>query len=448
MGQASSRCAAACSPGRGARVRAVGVSALGPCVLPADAHGRPLRPAILYGIDSRAIGQAERLTAELGADDILARCGSRLSSQSVGPKLRWLAERGAAGVVGDPARLRRQLLPRRAPHRRVRARPPQRQSLGAALRRPRERLDRRVGRRRRPRAGAAPARLAARGVRQRRAGRPPPRPGSPEGTPVAAGTIDSWAEVVASGLRGPGSGAARLRHQHVPRRGRQPGALRPQALEHRRVRAGVAQHRRRGRLERGAHGLAARAEPAAWATTELYAEAAGAGPGAGGLLALPYFAGERTPLFDPDLRGAILGLTAAHGRGHVFRALLEAAAFAVRHNLETMAEAGATIAVLRSAGGGVAGALWPQHRQRRHRAVAGRARGSGPGRRRRRAARGGIRRRGDAADDVAAGDRARRAGPGGPIPVRRALRVVRGARGTPRCPLAHALACLAARALS
>ena len=40
--------------GRAARVRAVGVSALGPCVLPAGADGRPLRPAILYGIDSRA----------------------------------------------------------------------------------------------------------------------------------------------------------------------------------------------------------------------------------------------------------------------------------------------------------------------------------------------------------------------------------------------------------
>ena len=75
-----------------ARVRAVGVSALGPCVLPADEDGRPLRPAILYGIDSRASAQVERLTAELGADEILARCGSRLSSQSAGPKIRWLAD--------------------------------------------------------------------------------------------------------------------------------------------------------------------------------------------------------------------------------------------------------------------------------------------------------------------------------------------------------------------
>ena len=93
---------------------------------------------------------------------------------------------------------------------------------------------------------------------------------------------------------------------------------------------------------------------------ELHEEAAGAGPGAGGLLALPYFAGERTPFFDPDLRGALFGLTASHRRGHVFRALLEATAFAVRQNLETMCETGATIGGLRSSGGGASHPLWPQ----------------------------------------------------------------------------------------
>ncbi len=79
-------------PGSAARVRAVGVSALGPCVLPVAGDGRALRPAILYGIDTRAVAQMERLTAELGAEEILARCGSRLSSQSAGPKIRWLVD--------------------------------------------------------------------------------------------------------------------------------------------------------------------------------------------------------------------------------------------------------------------------------------------------------------------------------------------------------------------
>ena len=174
----------------------------------------------------------------------------------------------------------------------------------------------------------------------------------------------------------------------------------------------------------------------------LYAEAAAAGPGAGGLLALPYFAGERTPLFDPDLRGAIVGLTAAHGRGHLFRALMEAAAFAVRHNLETMREAGATVAALRSSGGGAGGALWP-------RIVSdvtgvGQDVREGP-------SRAGVgaallaamcRRRGDAADRVAAADGARGAGSREAGRLRRALRVVPRARSrdAPLRPRARGLA--------
>ena len=183
--------------------------------------------------------------------------------------------------------------------------------------------------------------------------------GLPEGIPVAGGSIDSWCEVVASGLRGPGEGllvygtSMFLIEVHSPARadarlwttvGFTPGSTN--------LAAGVASA---GALTAWLRDLAGDVDYDA-----LYAEAAAAGPGAGGLLALPYFAGERTPLFDPDLRGAIVGLTAAHGRGHLFRALMEAAAFAVRQNLETMREAGATIAALRSSGGGAGGALWPR----------------------------------------------------------------------------------------
>jgi len=50
--------------GRAERVAAVGVTGLGPCLVPADAGGRPLRPAILYGIDTRARDQIVQLTAE------------------------------------------------------------------------------------------------------------------------------------------------------------------------------------------------------------------------------------------------------------------------------------------------------------------------------------------------------------------------------------------------
>src|SRR5262249_21460878 len=69
---------------------AVGVSGIGPCLLPVDAEDRPLRPAILYGVDTRAQAEIEQLTRELGERTILERCGSVLTSQAVGPKLAWL----------------------------------------------------------------------------------------------------------------------------------------------------------------------------------------------------------------------------------------------------------------------------------------------------------------------------------------------------------------------
>ncbi len=59
---------------------------------------------------------------------------------------------------------------------------------------------------------------------------------------------------------------------------------------------------------------------------ELIAAAAGVGPGADGLVFLPYLSGERTPHMDPHARAAWIGLTLAHDRRHLARALLEGVA--------------------------------------------------------------------------------------------------------------------------
>jgi len=67
---------------------------------------------------------------------------------------------------------------------------------------------------------------------------------------------------------------------------------------------------------------------------DLIAAAGQVPAGASGLVLLPYFAGERSPLFDPDARGVALGLTLAHTPAHLMRAALEAVAMGVRHNLE------------------------------------------------------------------------------------------------------------------
>ena len=68
-------------------IAAVGVSGIGPCVVPCTEGDVPLRPAILYGVDTRASVEVAELTELLGEQEILRRCGSVLSSQALGPKL-------------------------------------------------------------------------------------------------------------------------------------------------------------------------------------------------------------------------------------------------------------------------------------------------------------------------------------------------------------------------
>lgn len=62
-------------------------SGIGPCSVFTDGAGKPLRPAILYGVDTRAHKEVEELSDKLGSDAVLERCGNLLSSQSHGPKV-------------------------------------------------------------------------------------------------------------------------------------------------------------------------------------------------------------------------------------------------------------------------------------------------------------------------------------------------------------------------
>ena len=82
--------------------------------------------------------------------------------------------------------------------------------------------------------------------------------------------------------------------------------------------------------------------------------------GADGLVLLPYLAGERTPLWDPDAKGVYYGLSYSKTRAHFYRANLEAAAYALRHNLEAAREAGADFHKLIATGGAAKSPLWTQ----------------------------------------------------------------------------------------
>ncbi|MBE3559778.1 MAG: FGGY-family carbohydrate kinase [Ktedonobacteraceae bacterium] len=337
---------------------AVCVSGIGPCLLAADEHGQPLRPAILYGIDTRATREIEEQTARYGAEQILARCGSPLTTQAIGPKLAWLRR-------NEPAvwqRMRYFLMASSFIVQRL---------TGEYV------LDHHSASQCDPLYDLRERRWIEEWAGEIAPGLPLPRllwpgevagtvteaaaamTGIPAGTPVAAGTIDAWSESLSVGVREPGDlmlmyGTTMFMVDVQREALAQPtlwctAGILPDTYT---LAAGMATS---GALTSWFRQIAGNLP-----YETLLQEAAGVAPGSDGLVILPYFAGERTPLFDPHARGVICGLTLRHGRGHLYRALLEATAYGVRHILETMHEAGGGSKRLVAVGGGTKGGLWTQ----------------------------------------------------------------------------------------
>ncbi len=93
---------------------------------------------------------------------------------------------------------------------------------------------------------------------------------------------------------------------------------------------------------------------------EISALAGTVGAGSEGLVFLPYLSGERSPIWDADARGAFVGLHLGTGRGHLYRAVMEGVAMALRHNLEVALAAGAGVTELLAIGGATRSPLWMQ----------------------------------------------------------------------------------------
>jgi xylulokinase len=340
-------------------VVAVGVSGMGPCVLVTDADGTPLRPAILYGIDSRATTQIAALTARLGGDNaVMRRTGSALSTQAAGPKLVWLAENepdvfSAARLLFMPSswlawKLTGAYL---LDHHSASQCTPLYDATSESWYEPW------AG----PIIGAIelpplcwPGDVVGRVTPTAAA-----EAGLPAGIPVIAGTIDAWSEAVSVGAQRPGDlmlmyGTTMFLINTVPALLAVPGLWGTVGAfpGTRNLAAGMATS---GAITGWLKDLLGASD-----YPELLALAAASGPGARGLLMLPYFAGERTPIQDPDARGIIAGLTVEHSAGDLYRAALEATALGVRHNVEAMRAAGGTIDRIVAVGGGAQGALWTQ----------------------------------------------------------------------------------------
>jgi len=93
---------------------------------------------------------------------------------------------------------------------------------------------------------------------------------------------------------------------------------------------------------------------------ELDAQAEKVPPASEGLVILPYFLGEKTPIFDPTARGVLFGLTLSHTKAHIFRAILEAVIYGFRHHIEVIRKAGYEPKQIMATNGGAKSKFWCQ----------------------------------------------------------------------------------------
>lgn len=350
-------------------IAGIGCSAIGPCVLPVDEEGHPLRPAILYGIDTRAMQEVADLNEHLGADWILEETGTALSAQSAGPKILWLKRnepavwRRTQRIMTSTSYLVYRLTGRvvidhytattYGPLYSLRKRHWQPRGLAQVC--DEDLLP------------ALEWTTAVAGHVNQQAAQ---ETGLAVGTPVIVGTADAAAEAISAGVVAPGDTmimyGTTLFFIEICEAMPQSGSLWPAVFLQPDTYALAAGMATAGALTRWFRDHFAPLERAVEEeggpnAYELLAEQAQAiPPGAEGLLMLPYFSGERTPLNDPLARGVLAGLTLSHSRAHVYRALLEAVAYGIRHNLETMAKAGQSPRRLVAIGGGTKNRPWLQ----------------------------------------------------------------------------------------
>ena len=195
--------------------------------------------------------------------------------------------------------------------------------------------------------------------------------GLAEGTPVLVGTGDSGAEAISTGVFRPGDLMVQLGStayfiylvDHMIEDARLwpgtfiiPGTYGICAGTNT---AGALTSWLRDEFYRDAVDVEVAGGPSAYAV--MASEAAEVPPGSDGLICLPYFAGERTPLNDPAARGVFFGLTTRHTRGHMVRAALEGIAYTVAAHVDIIErDHGLPVENIMLVGGGTKSPVWMQ----------------------------------------------------------------------------------------
>lgn len=351
------------SPYRGSDVAGVALSAIGPCMLPLDKNGKPLRPGILYGVDTRASEEIDLLNEQIGADVIFDFSKMALTSQAIGPKILWMKwNEPELWSRVDHITTASSYLVYRMTGEKVMDRHTASHYMPLIDMQTMDWSDKFaeqiVALDKLPRLAWSDE-LAGTVSRQGAA-----ETGLVIGTPVGVGAVDALSEGISVGVVQAGDlmimyGSTTffilVEDQPVPdeRVWTVAGAYQGQYN----LAAGMATT---GSLTRWFRDELARDLPQETAYHELFSGAEKIAPGAGGLIMLPYFSGERTPINDPLARGVIAGLSLSHTREHIYRAVLESVAYGIRHNIEAFTEMGAPVKRIVAVGGGTKSNTWLQ----------------------------------------------------------------------------------------
>ncbi|MBS1884659.1 MAG: carbohydrate kinase [Actinobacteria bacterium] len=335
-------------------IEGVAVAGMVPALVALDAAGRPLRRAILQN-DARATAEVARLRAELAGADLLARTGSVLSQQSIAPTLCWLREHepatmaAASSLAGSYEWIARRLGAEPHLERNWAIESglfeldgtPAADVIAAAeidpgLLPPVREAGEAVG-------VVGEAAAGATGLRA--------------GTPIFVGLADHVSSAYGAGMLDPGEVLVKL--------GGAGDILLTAAEPLVDERLYLDKHPV-GSLWLPNGCMATSGSLVRWLQRlsggtpleRLDREAEAVAPGAEGVVCLPYFLGEKSPLHDPDQRGAFVGLGLSHGLPHLYRAALEAVAFGFRHHFEVFADLGVATTVVRVTNGGSRSTLW------------------------------------------------------------------------------------------
>ncbi len=344
-------------------IRAIGCSAIGPCMLPVDDRGEPLMNGVLYGVDNRAAAEVETLTGLIGEDVLVRSCGNALTSQSVGPKIQWLKHNHpdvyakTDKIHTSTTFLVRKLTGRTViDHYTAASFSPlylvEEQGWSSALSDDIVDLDR------------LPDIHWSTDIVGQVTADAASETGLAAGTPVITGTVDAAAEAISVGVMSDGEmmlmygstifiimpGNERIAD---PRLWYAPWLFEGQHASM----AGLATS---GTLTHWFRDQFARDLTRGNAFPVLAEEAMASPPGANGLVLLPYFSGERTPIHDPNAKGVLFGLDLTHTRGDAYRALLEGIAFGTNHVVETYRDLGKAPKSLHAVGGGTKNEVWLQ----------------------------------------------------------------------------------------